>query len=141
MKGLPRLALALAVVAAPAQDHLATVEGRVIDSFNQLPVAGARVVLLRTDRGTVTFGPDIRRSYSPAWYPDARSVEQSLPVTTGQAGKTEGLDFKIARRRTAAIRRRILGNEALGEVTLSLNNVSRKIGARSFMMLARGNVT
>jgi hypothetical protein len=67
------VAMALQLPAA----QLTAAEGRVIDSSAKQPIAGARVILVRTDRPGVAFGPGV---YDPL--PSA--VEQS-PLRTETA--------------------------------------------------------
>lgn len=53
------LAGVLLLIQAPPEDGLATIHGRVIDSATKLPIARARVILVRTNRGATVMGREV----------------------------------------------------------------------------------
>jgi len=64
-------------------------------------------------------------SYIPSWYPGVDAMEQAVPLMLGSRGRLEGIDFGIAKRRTAAIRGHVFGDESTGDVSISLTEIER----------------
>jgi hypothetical protein len=89
------------------------------------------------------FRHAVERNYARSWYPGIERVEEALPVKVVQGVDLEGVEIKIEKRRTAAIRGRILSEEgetAKGDVHLSLTRVTKQIAARSFEGIVRGDL-
>ncbi len=80
-----------------------------------------------------------QKTYASTWYPGVARAEESAPVRVVEGVVIEGLELKVARRRTAAIRGRVLGDIS-GEASLMLTSIGRRANARAFMVAATGKV-
>ncbi len=76
-------ALALFLFAAQT-DRLAIVEGKVLDGVTNQPLAGARVILLRTDRGRTIIGPQLWDTVADPGGHDPKA--ETIAVLTGTDG-------------------------------------------------------
>jgi len=77
-------------------------------------------------------------SYVPFWYPGMDAVEQAAPLILGSRGKLEGNDVWVSKRRTAGVRGRVVGDEAVGPVAVSLTEIERRTNGESYRGFARG---
>jgi hypothetical protein len=76
--------LALAFLLTPPVEAAVTIEGKVIDSATKLPVAGARVVLVRVDRSGVAITSGVFDTRPSAGEPDPGA--DRLAAVTGSNG-------------------------------------------------------
>jgi hypothetical protein len=85
------------------------------------------------------FRHAVQKTYAPTWYPGVDRVEDALPVRLAGGAPVEGVDIKIAKRRTAAIRGHVF-SETEGQVDLSLTHVKRGFDSAEFQVIAEGPV-
>jgi hypothetical protein len=72
------------------------------------------------------------KSYQTSWYPGVTSVGEALPVRLGPGIDLAGVDFRIAKEKSASARGQILGDGSLrGDVELALSRVTQQLGGSS----------
>lgn len=85
----------------------------------------------------------VSHGYTRSFYPGVEREDDAAMVTLLPGGKLSHTDFKVRKRKAAAIRGRIYGDAdaaALGEVILSLTAVQVAGDSRSYQVLARGKL-
>jgi len=100
-------------------------------------------VAFRTPSPDEPFKDVEKRGYTRTYYPDATRPEEASPITVLPAAKMEGLDIRIAKRRVAAIRGRIVGGEDLAgkdQIDLMLTEHRHGRDSRSYQRIAAGKV-
>ncbi len=90
------------------------------------------------------FRDAVQITYARSWYPGVSRREEAVPVTVPAGSTAEGIDIRIAKRRTASVRGRvILAEGALTEgetVLLTLMSVEKTFTASMFASTASGKV-
>jgi hypothetical protein len=84
------------------------------------------------------FGADVRLAYGKSWYPGVISVDEAAPVHVLAGGRADGVDFKVARRRMAALRGVVGAAAEAGEIRLMLVAVQSAVNSGSLRVVARG---
>jgi hypothetical protein len=79
------LGLVAALALQPPAAQLTAAEGRVVDSSTKQPIAGSRVILIRTDRPGATFGPRVYDPQPASAQPTPESTR--LETVTGDSGE------------------------------------------------------
>ncbi len=90
------------------------------------------------------FKTAVQITYARSWYPGVPRREEAAPITVSAGGGAEGIDFKVAKRRTASVRGRVFlagGTLAAEEsILVFLEQIDRRFGAAMFSTTARGQV-
>ncbi len=91
------------------------------------------------------FKEAVQITYSRSWYPGVPRREEAAPITVLAGGGAEGIDIKIAKRRTASVRGRVILEEGTLKqdetVFLSLQFIERtRFGAVMFVSAASGKI-
>jgi protocatechuate 3,4-dioxygenase beta subunit len=84
-----------------------------------------------------------KRGYTRVYYPDVVRIEEATPVTVLPAAKLGSIDIRIAKRRLAAIRGRVLGDADAsrdGQVNVTLVELRHGRDSRSFQVIASSKV-
>ena len=87
------------------------------------------------------FRDHIVRDYARTWYPGVERREEAAAITPLPGAPLDRIDIKVGRRRTAAIRGRILAGEdaeALGEIQVSLGSIEQQGTTTSYRSMASG---
>ncbi len=85
------------------------------------------------------FRHAVRKTYASVWYPGVERIEEAMPVRVAEGIVVQDLELKASKRRTAAIRGRVLG-DATGEAHLMLTKVNKQINSVGYEGIAQGTV-
>lgn len=90
------------------------------------------------------FREAVQITYAPSWYPGVPRREEAAPISVLSGNGAEGIDIRIAKRRTASVRGRVFlaGGTLKPDETilLGLTSIERRFGAASFGAVAGGKV-
>jgi hypothetical protein len=101
-----------------------------------LKIAPGQLKIVIDPKPVDDFRQERRMTYAQAWYPGVDQLDQAAAVKlTG--GNIEDLDIKLAKRRTASIRGRIVGE---GAIDLTLFAIERRLFSQSFRIVASENL-
>ncbi len=85
------------------------------------------------------FRHSVQETYVPTWYPGVERVEEAVPVRVAEGIVVQNLELKAARRRTAAIRGRVLG-DTTGEAHMVLMRIRQHLNGFGQEGVAEGTV-
>jgi protocatechuate 3,4-dioxygenase beta subunit len=85
------------------------------------------------------FRHAVQKTHASTWYPGVERFEEAAPVRVVEGVVVEGLEIKTSKRRTAAIRGRVLGDPP-GEVSLGLTRIHKGVDSRGFEIIAKGKL-
>jgi hypothetical protein len=86
----------------------------------------------------------VEKSYQTYWYPGVESVGEALPVRLGPGIDLGGVDFRIAKGKSASVRGQILGDDQASlrnGVELALSRVTQQLGGSSEEFVKTANLS
>jgi protocatechuate 3,4-dioxygenase beta subunit len=105
-----------------------------------LEVRPPRGLQFQKPKPVENFKRDIRMGYRASWYPGVEIAEQAESITLFEGGNSGGHDMRVVKRRVAAIRGKLVGDESLGEFNVMLEEAKVTRNSGSFGLAGQGKL-